>query len=104
MTENRTFEENSYFTQLTNELIAKHQFHTDKHVELSRAADEVEQSFINDLTAALEEQGAEDLQEIMKEPEIYYFLTPVPAMIYSECPLANPIVHAFKLPTPVPAC
>ncbi|CAM5194639.1 50S ribosome-binding GTPase [Oligella ureolytica] len=75
VTENRTFEENSYFTQLTNELIAKHQFHTDKHVELSRAADEVEQSFINDLTAALE-QGAEDLQEIMKEPEIDHSLDP----------------------------
>lgn len=69
VTDNRAFEEQSYFTQLSDELLAKHTYHTDKHAALTLAADQVEQSFISDLTAALE-QGAEDLQEIMQQPEV----------------------------------
>lgn len=75
VTENRAFEEKGYFTQLSDELVAKHQFHADKHVKLTHAADEVEQTFIKDLTAALE-QGAEDLQEIMQEPAVDHSLDP----------------------------
>lgn len=73
--ENRVFEQSSYFTELANELAAKHQHHTEKHLTLSRAADEVESSFINDLRAAIE-QGAEDLQEIMQDPEVDHSLDP----------------------------
>mgnify|MGYP000844873510 CR=1 FL=1 len=75
VTEHRAFEEQGYFTQLTDELLAKHNYHTEKHKELTLAANTVEQRFVSDLTAALE-QGAEDLKEIMKEPEVDHSLNP----------------------------
>lgn len=71
----RAFEQQHYFSTLGTQLAEKHQEHTKRHRELCRQADEVETEFIKDLRVALE-QGAEDLYDIMQEPEVDHSLDP----------------------------
>ncbi|MDO5668325.1 MAG: 50S ribosome-binding GTPase [Alcaligenaceae bacterium] len=71
----RAFEQNSYLSELDRELRAKHQQHEEQHAKLRLAATEVEANFMQDLGAALA-QGADDLHDIMQEPEVDHSLDP----------------------------